>query len=165
MVRLFSEAAAGGGRPVQLGVELADGLDPEQAGAAGLVAGEGRLVVIVGPAGAGKTRAMRAAVRALSAQGRVVLGLAPWAVAAEQLAQETGTRAETVQRFLVEHELAPQPSRGLDLPVGATLIVDEAGLLGTGDAERLMGLARERGWRVALVGDSRQLAAVGRRDV
>ena len=145
-----------------VGEQLARGLDPEQAAAAGLVAGRGQLVVVVGPAGAGKTRTMRTAARALEAQGRPVLGLAPWAVAAEQFSEETGVRAETVERFLREHELAPQPSRTLDVPAGTTLIVDEAGLLSTRDTERLMALARDRGWRVALVGDSRQLAAVGR---
>lgn len=163
IVRLFHEAAGAGGGPVVLGQRLAQGLDAEQAAAAGLVAGSAGLVVVIGPAGAGKTKAMSAAVRALEAQGRAVLGLAPWAVGAEQLSQETGVRAETVERFLTQHELARGPAgQTLDLPAGATLLVDEAGLLRTEDAERLMALARERGYRVALVGDSRQLAAVGR---
>ena len=160
VVRLFSEAAAAGGQPMRIGGDLAAGLDPEQASAAGLVAGEGRLVVVVGPAGAGKTRALRAAVLALDAQRRPVVGLAPWAVAAEQLAHETGVPAETVARFLTAHEQAPGHAE--ELPVGATVVVDEAGLLSTPDMERLMELARRRLWRVALVGDSRQLAAVGR---
>jgi ATP-dependent exoDNAse (exonuclease V) alpha subunit len=137
-------------------------LDAEQAAAAGLVVGDDRLVVVIGPAGAGKTRAMSAAVRALEGQGRAVIGLAPWAVAAEQLAQETGVRTETVERFLREHELPQRSGSAVGAPAGMTVIVDEAGLLGTEDAERLMRLARDRGWRVALVGDGRQLAAVGR---
>lgn len=162
VVRLFEECAARGGAPVVLGAQHAGGLDPEQAEAAGLVAGTGGLVVVVGPAGSGKTRAMRAAVRALATQGRPVFGLAAWAVAAEQLSREAGVRADTVARFLAEHELAGGPSRAVDLPAGATLIVDEAALLGTDQAERLMGIAHERRYRVALVGDSRQLAGVGR---
>ena len=92
----------------------------------------------------------------------MVLGLAPSAAAAEQLEREAGVSAETVARFLTEHEL-PDGQRGpLDLPAGATLIVDEAGMLGTGDMERLLVVARARRYRLALVGDSRQLAAVGR---
>jgi len=162
IVRMFREAAAAGGGPVAIGERLARGLDAEQAAAAGLVAGTGTLVVVIGPAGAGKTKAMSAAVKALRTQGRVVLGLAPWAVAAEQLTRETGLHAETVERFLTEHELRDGPSSALNPPAGATVIVDEAGLLRTDDMERLMDLAQRRGYRLALVGDSRQLAAVGR---
>jgi conjugative relaxase-like TrwC/TraI family protein len=162
VVSMFQEAAAGGGRPVVIGERLARGLDPEQAAAAGFVAGTAGLVTVVGPAGAGKTKTMSAAVKALKAQGRPVLGLAAWAVAAEQLSRETGIRADTVKRFLTEHQLADRPSGALDLPAGGTLIVDEAALLHTDDMEELMRLARERRYRVALVGDSRQLAGVGR---
>lgn len=162
IVRMFYEAAVSGGRPVVIGERLARGLDPEQALAAGLVAGTAGLVVVVGPAGAGKTRTMRAAVQALKAQGRPVIGLAAWAVAAEQLSRETGIRADTVKRFLTEHQVAERPSTALDLPCGGTLIVDEAALLDTDDMEQLMSLAHEHGYRVALVGDSRQLAGVGR---
>lgn len=162
IVRWFCEAAAAGGEQLVLGARLAVGLDPEQAEAAGLVAGTAGLVVVVGPAGAGKTRAMAAAVQALAQQGRGVLGLAPSARAAEQLEYCSGVRCETVARFLTEHEFADGPSRALGLPAGATLIVDEAGMLRTRDVERLMRVARGRGYRLALVGDSRQLAAVGR---
>jgi len=162
IVRWFSEAAAAGGKPIVLGARLAAGLDPEQTLAAGLVAGYGGLVVVVGPAGAGKTRAMSAAVGALRQQGRAVLGLAPSARAAEQLERDGGVRAETVARFLTEHAFADGPSGEVALPAGGTLIVDEAGMLCTQDVERLLEVARARGYRLALVGDSRQLAAVGR---
>jgi len=162
IVRWFSEAAAAGGDPIVLGAKLAVGLDPEQAQAAGLVAGYGGLVVVVGPAGAGKTRTMRAAVAALRQQGRAVLGLAPSASAAAQLERAGSVRSETVARFLTEHAFADGPSRELALPAGGTLIVDEAGMLRTPDVERLMAVVRARGYRLALVGDSRQLAAVGR---
>ncbi len=162
IVGLFQEAAADVGGPVVVGERLARGLDAEQAAAAALVAGRDGLVVVIGPAGAGKTRAMSAAVRALEAQGRPVLGLAPWAVAAEELARETGVRAETVERFLRQHEPEQPSLDAVMAPAGSTVIVDEAGLLRTEDAERLMRLARDHHWRVALVGDSRQLAAVGR---
>jgi len=162
IVRWFSEAAAAGGEPIVLGAKLAVGLDPEQAQAAGLVAGHGGLVVVVGPAGVGKTTTMSAAVSALRQQGRAVLGLAPSARAAEQLEGEGGVRSETVARFLTEHEFQDGAKGELALPAGGTLIVDEAGMLRTEDVERLMRVVRARGYRLALVGDSRQLAAVGR---
>ena len=162
IVRWLCELAAAGGGPAVLDARLAAGLGPEQAQAAAMVAGTAGLVVVVGPAGAGKTRAVGAAAAALAREGRVVLGLAPSAAAAEQLHREAGVSAETVARFLTEHEL-PEGHRGPhDLSAGATLIVDEAGMLATGDIEPLLAVVRARRYRLALVGDSRQLAAVGR---
>jgi hypothetical protein len=46
--------------------------------------------------------------------------------------------------------------------VGATVIVDEAGMLGTAKLANLIRLAEERAWRVALVGDPLQFSSVGR---
>src|SRR5207342_446644 len=49
-----------------------------------------------------------------------------------------------------------------DLPIGATVIVDEAGMLPTVKLAELADLADLNGWRVALVGDPLQFSAVGR---
>jgi hypothetical protein len=67
-----------------------DGLDVLQADAAAAVAGDDRLVLVVGPAGAGKTTMLRAAVDDLDASGRPVFGVAPSAKAARVLERETG---------------------------------------------------------------------------
>ena len=166
-VRWMSELAACGGRPADTGrlMRAAErtgvALDPEQALAAALVAGSAHLVVVIGPAGAGKTTAMRGAVAAVRDAGGQVIGLAPSAAAAEQLQKETGVRSETVARFLTVHEHAAAEG-SLDVPAGATVIVDEASMLSTPDCERLLAVVRDRGLRLALVGDGRQLAAVGR---
>ena len=45
---------------------------------------------------------------------------------------------------------------------GSTIVVDEAGMLSTPDLYRLTQLATNQQWRLALVGDHRQLQAVGR---
>ena len=60
-------------------------LDVTQAEAAAAVAGSDRLVLVVGPAGAGKTTMLAAAVDDLTHQGRVVFGVAPTAKAARVL--------------------------------------------------------------------------------
>lgn len=67
-------------------------LDVLQAAAAAEVAGRDRLVVIIGPAGAGKTSMLTAAIDDLQAQGRPVFGIAPTAKAARVLETETGIR-------------------------------------------------------------------------
>src|SRR5687768_15303927 len=48
------------------------------------------------------------------------------------------------------------------LAAGATLLVDEAGMLSTPAIHQIVSLAERNGWRLALVGDPRQLQGVGR---
>jgi hypothetical protein len=67
-----------------------------------------------------------------------------------------------VDKLLIEHRLARPPDHRYDLPVGATVIVDEAGMIPTDRLAELADLADVRGWRVVLVGDPQQFSAVGR---
>jgi conjugative relaxase-like TrwC/TraI family protein len=138
-------------------------LDVMQAEAAAAVAGRDRLVLVVGPAGAGKTTMLAAAVDDLTQQGRVVFGVAPTAKAARVLESETGMGSDTVAKLLHEWRRTDRPpERPWRLPVGATVIVDEAGMIGTSDLHQLTHLADAQRWRLVLVGDPHQLQAVGR---
>ena len=129
---------------------------------AAAVAGDHELVLAVGPAGTGKTTALAPAVERLRADGRAVFGVAPSATAAEVLAADTGVEADTLDKLLVEHRLTRPPEGRLDLPAGATVIVDEAAMVPTAGLAELADLAERRGWRVALVGDPMQFSSVGR---
>lgn len=126
------------------------------------VAGDRRLVLVVGPAGTGKTTAMRPAVARLHADGRPCFGVAPSAAAAEVLAVDTGIDADTLDKLLVEHRLERPPQHRYDLPAGSTVVVDEAAMVPTPRLAELIVLAKRRGWRLALVGDPMQFSAVGR---
>lgn len=138
-------------------------LDTLQAHAASLVAGTHPLVVVVGPAGTGKTSMLRAAVDSLEAEGRPAFGLAPSAAAADVLAKETGVAADTVDKLLVEYARPGHlPHPRFRLPAGTTVILDEAGMLATPRFADLAALADHMDWRVALVGDPLQFSAVGR---
>ena len=139
-----------------------DRLDVLQADAAAAVGGHDRLVVIVGPAGAGKTTMLRAAVTDLEGHGRPVFGVAPTAEAARVLERETGMPADTVAKLLHEWARTEGPRPEWRLSQRTTLVVDEAGMLSTPDLHRLTQLASSQQWRLALVGDPRQLQAVGR---
>lgn len=138
-------------------------LDLMQAEAARTVAGTDRLVLVVGPAGAGKTTMLRSAVADLRSHDRPVVGYAPTAKAARVLEAGTAMACDTVAKLVHEHT---QPDRGprpdWNLPAGTTVVIDEAGMLATHDLHQLTRLADQHRWRLALIGDPHQLQAVGR---
>jgi hypothetical protein len=151
-------AAGGADRSLESGAHL----DAPQRALAEAVAGDRALVLAVGPAGTGKTAALRPAVDQLRREGRPVFGVAPPAAAAEVLAVDAATDADTIDKLLVEHSLDRPPDHRYDLPVGSTVIVDEAAMVPTPRLADLMELAERRRWRLAMVGDPLQFAAVGR---
>jgi conjugative relaxase-like TrwC/TraI family protein len=120
-------------------------------------AGE-RLVCVVGPAGAGKTRMVRAARDAWTAGGTPIRGLALSAVAAGVLAEEAGIPAETVAKFLHEARRNSDSSGGLR--PGEAVVVDEAAMVPTADLAALVETVEAAGAKLVLVGDHRQLGAV-----
>ncbi len=150
-------------QPVPSDTVNRDGLDPLQADAAAAVAGHDRLTLVVGPAGAGKTRMLATAVDDLTHQHRTVFGVAPTAKAARVLERDTGMRSDTVAKLLHEWQRGDRPPGDeFRLPSGITLVVDEAGMLATPALQQLITLAEQHAWRLVLVGDHRQLQAVGR---
>lgn len=131
--------------------------DP-QLDAARAIAGRDRLVLVVGPAGTGKTHTTARAVAALQAKDRPVVGLAPSGKAADVLATAAGCETDTLAGFLTRHQ-------GSDVsrwPAGTTVVLDEAGMAATTDLARLVHLAQTNRWRLVAVGDPDQLPAVGR---
>ena len=133
-------------------------LSDDQAVALAGVAVSGRAVdVLVGPAGAGKTTAMRALRTAWEREhGRgSVVGLAPSAVAAQVLADDLGIRTENTAKWWQEHQNA-----GASFRKGQLVIVDEASLAGTLSLDRITEHAVEVGAKVLLVGDWAQLQSV-----
>lgn len=115
------------------------------------------LDLLVGPAGAGKTTALRALRRAwTAAHGKdSVIGLAPSAAAAEVLGESLGVRAENTAKFLYEHH-----RDRWNLQPGQLVLVDEASLAGTIALDRITAHAAEVGAKVVLIGDWAQLSAV-----
>jgi len=146
-------------RSVGAAPSLTDAQDAQRS-ASEAVAGADRLVLVIGPAGAGKTTALAMAVAELGRQGRAVVGLAPSGKAADVLATEARCGATTVAKFL--HDLDGRGASFQRPPAGATVIVDEAGMCATEDLDRLVTLADDNGWRLVCVGDPAQLPAVGR---
>ena len=141
-----------------------EGLDVLQADAAAAVAGTDRLVIVVGPAGAGKTTMLQHAVDDLDRTGTARRSVWPRRRRRPTcLGRETGIASDTVAKLLHEwHHPDRPPLDRYRLPPGTTVIVDEAGTIGTSTVHQLVRLAHAERWRVVLVGDPRQLQAVGR---
>jgi conjugative relaxase-like TrwC/TraI family protein len=120
-----------------------------------------RLQLALAPAGTGKTTALRVLSQAWLEEGGDVVGLAPSAAAAAVLREATGRRATTVAKLL--HSLTANPEGETEIRLGprSLVIVDEAGMASTLDLAQLVHEALRRSASVRLIGDDRQLAAVG----
>ncbi|GAB7003551.1 hypothetical protein JCM18899A_10220 [Nocardioides sp. AN3] len=137
-------------------------LNPGQVQLVHRLATSGRQVeVALAPAGTGKTTAMRVLCEAWRQSGREVVGLAPSAAAAAALAEATGMRCETLAKLT--HDLAcGSPSALTSAIVAGTLVmVDEAGMADTPTLDHVISHALGCGAAVRLIGDDRQLAAIG----
>ncbi|MGH3015957.1 MAG: MobF family relaxase, partial [Gaiellaceae bacterium] len=118
-----------------------------------LAASPDRVVCVVGPAGSGKTSALRVAADAFAAEGVPLLGTAPSGIAAERLADETGMPSTTLHLLLA----ATRDAGGL--PHGSVVVVDEAGMAETRVLAPLLALVEEAEGKAVLVGDPLQLSA------
>jgi conjugative relaxase-like TrwC/TraI family protein len=117
-----------------------------------------RVSIIRGAAGAGKTTLMTELVPMIEKKGEQVSIFAPTAKASRGVLRNEGFKnAETVATLLTNKELQGKLKNG-------TLIVDEAGLLGTKDMADILDVATQQNARVILVGDTRQHASVVRGD-
>ncbi len=112
---------------------------------------QNRVIAINGVAGSGKTTMLTSANKMVVAKNHDVVGLAPSAVAAQELAK-TGIQSQTIASFL-NSEKSPLTSKSI-------LVVDEAGMVSAKDMHSILLKAEEAGSRVVLVGDTQQLKAV-----
>lgn len=114
--------------------------------------------VIVGPAGAGKTAALRAAQLAWQAAGVEVRGVALAAIAARTLQSGTGIPSQSLTR-LIHAIRRGDPDSGLP-PAGGVLVVDEAGMVGTRDLAWLTDVTQQAGVKLVSIGDPAQLPEI-----
>lgn len=120
-----------------------------------LTASTDAITVLVGPAGTGKTFTLDTIRSAYQASGHRVIGAAPSARAAHELAADAHIPASTLHRLLGSW------ARGHDLPDATTLLViDEAAMAGIRELEAAVTTVTAAGGRVLLVGDHHQLPEV-----
>jgi len=179
-------AGGGGDRDLAGGRRAAvDGLGGGQTAAVAAVCGTRRLEVVIGPAGTGKTAMLAAAKQRLEVQGRELVVVAPTRKAAQVAAAEVGGEGSSLSKLVHEYgfrwdevgrwsrlevgqedpisgRLYRGPGAGAALSGRSVLVVDEAGLMTVDQANALVDVAAQTGAAVRLVGDPRQLGAVGR---
>ena len=113
------------------------------------------LSVVVGYAGTGKSAMLGVAREAWENAGLNVRGAALSGIAAEGLENGSGIASRTIASM--EHGW----SQGRDLLTARdVLVIDEAGMVGTRQMERVFSHAQEAGAKVVLVGDPQQLQAI-----
>jgi conjugative relaxase-like TrwC/TraI family protein len=146
--------------PALVEAALADcGLSPDQQAAIRRMLTSGAGVdVVVGPAGAGKTAALRTARAAWHAAGIEVRGVALAAIAARTLDSGTGIPSQSLTR-LIQAIRNGDPERGLP-PAGGVLVVDEAGMVGTRDLAWLTEATRQAQVKLVPIGDPAQLPEI-----
>ncbi len=130
-------------------------LSSEQADALAHVTDGRDLSVVVGHAGTGKSAMLSVARDAWEAAGYEVRGVALSGIAAENLESGSGIASRTIASM--EHGW--QQGRDL-LTIRDVLVIDEAGMVGTRQLERVLSHAAEAGAKVVLVGDPQQLQAI-----
>ncbi|KGB55008.1 Conjugal transfer relaxase TraA [Sphingopyxis sp. LC81] len=113
------------------------------------------LSVVVGYAGTGKSAMLGVAREAWERGGYEVRGAALSGIAAEGLENGSGIASRTIASL--EHGWA----QGRDLLTSRdVLVIDEAGMVGTRQMERVLSQAADAGTKVVLVGDPQQLQAI-----
>lgn len=113
------------------------------------------LGVLVGYAGTGKSAMLGVAREAWESAGYQVQGLALSGIAAENLESGSGIASRTIAS--IEH----QWEQGRELLTDRSiLVIDEAGMIGSRQMERVIAEAEKRGAKVVLIGDPEQLQAI-----
>ena len=130
-------------------------LNSGQAAAVRAVAASGNGVdVIEALAGTGKTFTAGVLRELYDNAGYTVIGVAPSARAARELAEQAGISARTLDSRLLAI------ANGHPLPERSVVIIDEAGMASTRQTERLLAHAAAVGAKVVTIGDPGQLPSV-----
>jgi|GEM_PF-1295090 len=162
------KAGEGKHRPAELDPITPDGFTKDQASAyKHILTSRDQFILVEGRPGTGKTRMAKGTSRAINGAirntlhpflGDKVVFLAPTAVASREVLRSEGFKnADTVAKFLRDEKLQSQAA-------GGWIWLDEAGQLGTKDANDFVQLAKSLRARVIITGDRQQNSPVPRGD-
>lgn len=119
------------------------------------------LQLALAPAGTGKTTAMSVLTKAWTESGGTVIGLAPSAAAAKVLGSSIDTSADTLDKLVwhIRGGAGTPPAWMNTIDANTMVIIDEAGMAGTGNLATAVEYLTSRGAQVRLIGDDQQLAS------
>ncbi|MFZ0159106.1 MAG: AAA family ATPase, partial [Kineosporiaceae bacterium] len=120
-----------------------------------------RLQLAIAPAGSGKTTAMRALARAWTESGGHVIGLAPSAAAAAALRDQLGAATDTLAKLTHAISAGALPDWAERVGPTTLVVLDEAAMADTLSLDAALTWILGRGGTVRLIGDDRQLSAIG----
>tara|TARA_R110000868_G_scaffold276108_1_gene535767 strand:- start:7187 stop:10111 length:2925 start_codon:yes stop_codon:yes gene_type:complete len=130
-------------------------LGAEQQAALDHIAGDRGLSIVIGYAGTGKSAMLGVARDEWERAGHIVRGAALSGIAAENLEGGSAIPSRTIASLEYQWE------QGRELPGPRdVLVIDEAGMIGTRQMERVLSRAEQAGAKVVLVGDPEQLQAI-----
>lgn len=129
--------------------------NPGQRAGFELLCSDRTLCVINGAAGTGKSFVLKSMLEANTKAGFKTYGAILQGKTAEDLERDSGIPSRTIFRMLLDLKKGK-----LKLDDKCVIVVDEAGMVGSRDLEKLMAYVEAAGARIRLVGDAKQLAAV-----
>jgi hypothetical protein len=130
-------------------------LSQEQIGAIQHVLKPNQLSSVVGLAGTGKSTLLSVARKAWEAQGYKVHGIALAGKAADSLESSSGISSRTIASLEASWKSGYEP-----VGAGDIVVLDEAGMVGTRQMQRITEQLQMRGCKLVLVGDPAQLQPI-----
>ena len=136
-------------------LERHDYLSQEQREAVRHITGERSIEALTGFAGSGKSAAIAAARELWEEEGYRVWGAALSGIAAENLERAAGVRSRTLASLELGWKQGRERLAERDI-----VVLDEAGMVGSRQMERIVSEVHERGAKLVLVGDAEQLQPI-----
>jgi conjugative relaxase-like TrwC/TraI family protein len=159
-------AFAADGRGTVAGIGIADSLtrklatgetlnDGQWNAARGLLESENRVNLLLGPAGAGKSKLLKKVDEGATLAGKSVTYLGTTNTSVKVLIKDGFNDTQTLARFLVDEKMQKAAA-------GGRVVVDEVSMLGHVDATRLFAIARKHDLKLIFVGDPMQHGSIPR---
>jgi len=114
-----------------------------------------RISLLNGSAGTGKSYVLSAVAEAFKTSDYKVHGIALQAITARAISDDCNIPSSTIASFLARYE-----SGNFEINNKTVLILDEAGMVGSRDMQKLLMIVEKHDAQIKLVGDSYQLSAV-----
>lgn len=143
---------------IEAAIAARPSLSPEQQDAVRHALNADQIAITEGSAGTGKSYKLSVVAEASRAAGLDVWALGPSWSAAQVLAADTQTpdeRKRALSGFLNDVEAGR-----IHLPARTVVLLDEAGMVGTRDLQRLASVVQQAGCKLVLSGDTMQLTPV-----